>query len=160
MTSTFSGLKNGEFVIGVHGTMRNIGIFTKSGELVYEGNYREFVDNDISSLHGVFVSEDGQTILLSPYNTMSLSKISGELLWKRQGVMAADCHFISSKSLIVTKIFDRNSPPESKDRYVIQILSFDDGSVIDEIKGIAEITMIGEHLLVKKQGVYYEYEIQ
>ena len=146
---------NGEF-IAVSESNGHFCIFTKTGEVVYDGSHIDFGLQ--GPLNAVFVSEDGKHILVDASKHLQLCPISGQCLWKKPSSEVYDAQFLSQKELVVLK--SRVFMTGKAFTITIQVVSLTNGSLLDEIFGVSEVAVANGKILIQKGGIYYEYEIR
>ena len=148
-TITFS--TNGEFIGLFHSFGRAIAIFAKTGDIIYEDDYKNLLRDKTAPLYNMYVSENGRTVLLNTDQHLYLCTIDGELLWEQDSspALVSDCYFFSLQNIIALKVAHR-----------LEIRSLHDGVLLDEIGGISEISRINDHLVIKREEKYYEYTIR
>ena len=151
--------QNGEFVVLYSNMERIFKVFTKTGNVVYQGDYTKLINDVNPSLFGVFASEQGKFMLLCTDRLIHLYTIQGGFLWMNPfpGFDVADCWFFSQQGKIALKTITSRT---GDDFYNLQIHSLDTGDILDEIVGIAEMIGVNNHLIYKKGGQYYEYQVR
>ena len=149
---TFS--KNGQFLGLFRHTSSTIGIFTSVGNVIYEGKYTNFIQNNKNDLYRLFLSDDGQTMLLDMFGQLYLCTTSGTVLWKQDFSIVTDAWFFHKQQKLLMTVSNQDGTT-----YDAFILSLHDGVLIEKINQISAITMVQDHLLIVKEGVYYEYTV-
>ena len=151
--------QNGEFVQVYSDSEWTFAIFTNTGELVFQGNYIDLLKSVRSPLWRVYTSEQGTHMLLFTSQRLDLYTTHGEFVWTRSipKVRVVDCWFFSTQGKIVLQTMTSRS---GDDRYDLQIHNFHTGEKLEEFPGIAEMTGVNSHLIIKKEGQYYEYQIR
>lgn len=151
--------QNGEFVQVYSDSDHNFAIFTKNGDPIYQGNYVRLIPNVRSALWNVHTSEQAEYMLLGVDLNIYLYTRGEKFLWKNatSGFDVADCLFFSKHEKIALQIATGGA---GDDRYNLQIHSLTTGEMLDKISGIAEIRDLNGHLLIKKEGSFYEYQLQ
>lgn len=143
-------------------------IFTKGGELIFEGNYKDYTEKNVN-LYGVFVSDDGNYILLSTSKKAILLNSNGKKLWEVAYPSGSPHTYITSaffnidkgvlymSSIVPDHLYEnRNRAPD----YLIAA-TLKEGKVVDEITHIVYYTMTNNVLYLKKRGGgYYEYNVK
>ncbi|GAK49349.1 hypothetical protein U14_00571 [Candidatus Moduliflexus flocculans] len=97
-------------------------------------------------------------MLLCTDRQVHLYTIGGDFLWVNPfpGFDVADCWFFSQQGKIALKTVTSRS---GDDVYNLQIHALDTGVMLDEIVGIADMIGVDNHLIYKKEGQYYEYQV-
>ncbi len=154
--------QSGEFVTSYDRHGSEFTLFKKTGGLLYQGNYTELIPHTRSPLTGVFISENGENMLLVTGQRLHAFTIAGDMLWEKplSWFSIDSCHFFSGKRKIAVKVINRElNQPGSDDRYNLEVRSLDTGEILDRIIGISEIKGHHEQLVFTKEGRYYEYNI-
>ncbi len=151
--------QNGEFVQVYSDSEWIFAIFTNTGELVFQGNYIDLLKNVRSPLWRVYTSEQGTHMLLFTSQRLDLYTTHGEFVWTHSipKVRVVDCWFFSAQGKIVLQTMTSRS---GDDRYDLQIHNLHTGEKLEEFSGIAEMTGVNSHLIVTKEGQYYEYQVR
>ncbi len=149
---TFS--KNGQYLGLYHAFASLIRVFDKTGHTLYDGDYRNFVHDKNVYLSRLFVSDDGQMMLLGMCcYRMYLCTMSGNILWEQNLPAVTDAWFFSKQQKLLVSVSNQDHT------YDALMLSLHDGSSIETISHISSIIMVQDHLIILKEGVYYEYTV-
>lgn len=154
--------QNGEFVTSYNRSGSEFAFFKKTGELLFQGNYTELIPHARSPLTGVFISENGDSMLLVTGRHLYSFTTAGEVLWKKplSWFNIDSCYVFSRKRKIALKIINKElNQLGTTDRYNLEICSLETGELLDRIIGISEMRGRHEQLVVTKEGTYYEYNI-
>lgn len=154
---------NGEYVQVYSHMKREFAIFTKAGNIIYQGNRRELTKPILTPLWGVFASEEGEFMLLTTDQYINLYSTGGDFLWTypSPGLGVKECRFFKQQEMLCIKIINQQlNTPKSVDKYDIHIHSLSTGEILDTISGIGEISVVNDHLIIKKGGRYYEYQVR
>ena len=149
--------QNGEFVVIFSLNDPFIWVFTKTGEVVFQGKYTDFIQDPFGTLYNLFISEDGGYLLFQTRDAIHLCTINGDMLWEKKSVYLAACHFMSSQEIIIAKTSPRIV--DGSQQYTVQVLSLENGEVIDEVEDVSDDMVVNERIFLKKEGKYYEYQI-
>ncbi len=152
----------GEF-IAIHSHWgKQFFIFTKQGEIIFEGNYQDYSGKN-STLEDVFVSDDGNYILLSISNKAILLNGQGDKLWEIQLPVSPieNVYFHLAKNYLLMFRMAPDTIYNDDDSRGLRVVSVDTGEILDEIADITYYTIANNILYVKQQeGSYYEYKIK
>ena len=159
-TITFS--ETGKFVEVFDDITGAIIIFSKTGEIVFQKNYVELTHDNSTRLSQVFVSENDRHLLIATDLALYFYTLNEEFLWKQPTLGVNNCYFFNQQESIAVKVIDRElNQMGAIDCYNLQVRSLATGEVLDEIRGISEeIISDDSHLLLKKEGQYYEYMLR
>ncbi len=140
-------------------------IFTRQGELVFQGNYQDYADKNVV-LYGAFVSDDGNYILLSTSRKAILLNRHGIKQWEilvpptphiRSTYFELHRKLVSISTLVPNKIYDASSGR----RDILKIVTLEDGKILDEISNLMYYAIEDGVLQIKQRGgSYYEYRIK
>ena len=153
--------QNGEFVQVFRDGTPIFYIFTRTGNLVYRGNSRETFPGmgSLDGIDGVFASEKADRMLLTTDLLMYLYTTQGKLLWTtpKRGYFVAECLFFSGQEKFVLQV---STSRAGDDRFDLRIHALTTGGLLEIMTGVAEIREVNGHLVIKKEGKFYEYQLQ
>jgi hypothetical protein len=141
---------------------KQFSIFTKQGEVVFEGNYQDYAGKN-STLEDVFVSDDGNYILLSISNKAILLNRSGNKLWEISVLLSPieNVHFQLDENQIFMFRMSPNILYHDNDPRGFMIVTIDTGEALNEMIDIVYYSIFTNILYIKqRQGDYYEYKIK
>jgi hypothetical protein len=135
---------------------KGFAFYTKKGELIASyPNYQELI---IKSKHAplqfVDVSPDKKVFLISSGKLYLFSFEDDQIIWERDFAHVSNSLFL--QDIIVILCIDAINKTRS-----VKLISRKTGKVINEIKGIGNVSFSEENkILVSKNKKYYEYEIK
>ena len=133
-------------------------IFTKQGELCFKGDIRDYEPH----LNNLFISDDGNHILLNTSRLAILIDSSGRVLWKEPSSYIHNVHFVPLKeSLIMICSNPEKNRIGEEAPYILKIVSSKTGKLLDErISDISEVYIMNNTIVIKKGETYNEYTIK
>ncbi len=126
-------------------------MFARQGTLIFEGNVRDYTPDNLKQL---FVSGDGQYMLLDTDRWAILLDHTGKKLGKFDSKWVRHTKFILSKNLLLL----HHKTPEQI--WVVKVISLDAGTVLDEIVEPAYVALANDTIYLKEGENFYEYIIK
>lgn len=139
-------------------------IFSNKGDLILKGDSLDYAQN--TKVEGVFISDDGNYILLSTTRQIFLLDHTGKKLW--DVVLPPPFRVYSTyfdlqrgqiyiSSLMADTLYDASRGRQ----HVLKIMNVRDGQLLHEISNIVYYTITHDKLSIKfREGNYNEYAIQ
>ena len=148
--------KNSEYVEIFNAFGREFMIYTKEGRLIQKGNYIDLIQDNQEVLYNIFVSNDGENLLLSTSSRIHFFSMDKRKIWEHPSTSILDCQFVEGQRVVSLKsssqVRDKDSP------FNFEILSTSDGQLLDSISKVAEVTFLKNVVIIKKNSEFYEYE--
>ena len=151
---------NGE-CIAIHSEMEDgFYIFTKRGEVIFKGSYLNYV-KEHAALEGVFVSDDGNSILLNTSNRIFLLDRNGIERWNApiptgNRIHSASFDLDNQILYISTNYLDLLYTSSGW----LRILKLDDGNLVGEMNNLFYYSIGNNTLYINQGGRYEEFLIK
>jgi hypothetical protein len=134
-------------------------IFTLTGQLDFEYNYKSLSDAPSSQLFKIFLSDSGNLILLSMLHKMILMNKEGVVLWQVPSNIILDCKINEKQECILAYTFHENGEIYHSPKQMA-IYTLASGQVLDRIQDVELMHLDYNSFIVEKEGGYREYEFK
>ena len=153
---------NGQYIRFMNELGNDFYIFTTAGDMVLEGDFTEYAGIRNGILHNLFVSDNGEYVLLSVSQVAVLLDRQGQELWQIPARATLKCHIRPSDNLVLLQAHDpekkRSSLPE--DPFVFKAVALDSGRVLDELNNVSDVLFTQDSIYINIGGQYHEYTIR
>jgi hypothetical protein len=145
--------KNSEHVLVFNNYGREIFLFTKTGLLVFSGDYIDLINDKSKILYNVLVSDDGNDFLINAGDDAHLLNIKNRSVkYKIPVGRVVDGVFDTDKNKIAIKTIS-----EQSNAVDLKILSRANGKLLDKIEKTSRVEFVLNGVVVFKDSSVIEY---
>lgn len=146
---------NGEYVTAFNNFGRQIFVFSKTGALLFEGDYTNLIGDKSKTLYMVLVSDNLKDVYVSAGNELySINPKTKKVQFQTTTGTVWDGQFYAQQNALLIKTTGGNDSS-----FEIKLISKDQGKVIQTMKGIKKVSMTNKGFAIEEDSII-EYEIK